>query len=369
MKKLIIYAVSLSFILFFYIGCGNDSEPNSTYKLSTVLKDIAYTESKSIVSKLSQSSSGLGIEAFYFDDLDVVGYSYRPNSNIQMNGGWGGYGHGYADNTWSYWIIQNGVTDTILKSGEQLEISDYHVEPEDNYIEDAGAFSLDILEVYIYYTGIIYNGAYYGPFANTTSLVYNNDLQVWEEKPLLYKYPEYNDYPQNLGSSTNNILHTATNILFVRDDWFNEPVYMNVNRTLMDGVTVEIFGESKPLTEFQINIIKNWALHCTYRRFIYSVLVVPFNQWHGPLILNFKDHGNTATRIIENNEIVDRVLYVNDTQLSIKLDLSHTIQAEPAIDTGSIYNSYRYTYTTDTNGVPLGLSIELTTTKSETTTK
>ncbi len=271
------------------------------------------------------------VEGLYFGELEVVAYDYRPGETVQAGGGFGG------GTDWSYWLAlpsgHDAARDNVLAPGEQVDFAamtgDYARPLERSFVDTVGAFEFDILEVYIYRTGVIYDGAYYGM---------NADGNGHAMHPL-HKYPAWASIddtfcmPEFPGVVPGN---QDLNVLFVRDDWFSVPTLVRIGSGT-SGPTVE--SASPPLDADQEALVLSLATQGTQRRSYRDLLFLPY----GSAVTADLTRGGTSSGSI-----------AGDVQVDVTFDLAD-ILAE-----GTDLSVPRVVYAGDASNVPFGLQMTLT---------
>lgn len=313
------------------------------------------------------------MQALYFENLEVVAHMSNPGGSVQMNNVSGGF----TSASWSTWVIlQSGHPEgsaNLLKVGEQLDISKlngpYRSVPSLAFIQEAKAFSIDILEVWVYRAGVLYNNAFYGEDAEFQVPIGSGNAGFGDR---LYKYPELagvkrvstpTNYPGLPPQSfTGGVRTNSVSFLFVRDDWFSEPVTV-----LMDTASVEyphdsplISSSSKSLTPKQQQIITEFVRTGTSRRYYHNLVIVPFSQFHGPAMINFPDVSSFPIKTIGvRNRLVqvpDFTVWADNTQITVNFDFSDAI----LYPLDWTQNQTNLTFKGDANDVPFGLSVSIT---------
>ena len=232
---------------------------------------VRYEES-GLGSLQTLSGGESAIQGLYFGELEVVAYHYRPDEAIQT----GGFASGFGNLDWSHYVVvQSGheaARDVVLFSNAAIDIdelnADFRREVSREYVEEVGTFSIDVFEVNLHRNGIIFENQFFGANAEENGL---------EGHPL-HRYPEFVEiadhfaYTRVAGFPEYEQTH---NVLFVRSDWFSEP--MQVAMSTMGGDSgFEVAWSSADLSEFQEHILISLAEGGTARRGYGNLIIVPY---------------------------------------------------------------------------------------------
>jgi hypothetical protein len=317
-------------------ACSSSSNPNP--KLSS-----RFVDSRGKSGTQQQSLGGL--EGLYFGELEIVAYDYRPGQAVQNHAP----SSGFTSPNWSYWIaLANGYDnsrDNVLASSGQLDFSEFGdnaPDIEQPFIDSVGAFDIDFLEVYLYRTGLIQNGQYYGMNADLNGLDKHplHKYPQWATIPDTYTMPLFPGFP-NGGQDVN--------VLFARNDWF--PTALTV---LIDQNTRKVASSSIPLTADQTAKIESLVGEGTTRRFYQNLVIVPFA---GPISVGLTgqtlpDGGiqgaaGGGTSASGNQFLAENLQITVNFNLSDILDASTDLAATPPA----------IAYKGDANNVPFGLTV------------
>ncbi|TVR53164.1 MAG: hypothetical protein EA426_18190 [Spirochaetaceae bacterium] len=285
------------------------------------------------------SNGGSSIQGLYFGELEIVAYHYRPGETIQT----GGFASGHGNTDWSHYVVvQSGhpaARDVVLFSNDAIDIdalnADYRQGVSKEYVDNVREFSIDVFEVNLYRNGVIIDNVFYGNNAE------NNGLETHP----LHRYAELNGIPDHYantriaGFSRPEQTH---NVLFVRSDWFSDPVQVEMS-TMGGDSGYEVASSSSPLSEFQEDLLISLAEGGTQRRFYSNFIIVPYGSVRS--IDLSRDETITAT---------------------VRFDFSDAIDYEPGrTDLAAIRDNDWATnpdnqlwFKTDANGVPLGLDVQ-----------
>lgn len=338
-KRNLIWLLFISIVVSTMIGCGSNHggggndpqnpptnpDPPITACGKIIIKDghssgtVAAKRARTLL-----SVSNPLVQALYFGELEIVAYSYRPGQSIQAHFEEGGF----VNPDWSYWVIMQSGTDAgrnnILKTGQLLDINAINRTNSVQYIPqefiaNVGAFSIDIFEVNVAQTGVVYDSKYYGPVTSPDQL---------------YKEPTYSSTPLNqaMVNYPGGLLDSGTvSILFIRSDWFPNPVVV----TKQAGVYVPVDGGT--LTPTQQVILTNFKNGGTFRRIYNTFIIIPFD---GPIGVNFNGTGSSQTY---------------DTNISVTFDLANLLDPSSNFET----TPYKVVYQ-GVNYIPFGLSVSMT---------
>ncbi len=282
-------------------------------------------------------TNGTTVQGLYFGEFEIAAYHYRPGQSVQTEG-FGGPGN----NDWSHYVVlQSGhpdARDVVLFSNDVVDVN--ALDPEGDpqvsreYLNTVGTFDIDVLEFNLYRNGVIIDNVYYGAHAEGNG---------FEGDHPLFRYPEWSDIPQHhattrvAGFETNDQTH---NVMFVRDDWFSEPVLVRLERPVTQ---YQVAWSSQPLSNFQRDILVSLATDGTTRRFYSNLIIVPY----GPV---------RTVDLAEGEEVAVTVRF----DFSDAIDFSEgrtdlqTIRDVPWPQHHGIYLWFK----TDEEGIPMGLSVE-----------
>ncbi len=274
-------------------------------------------------------------KGIYFGELEIVAYSYRPDEAIQSLG-FGG--DRVTPGNWSWWVaLQSGHTDgrdNVLVPGGIIDFNalngDYGRSLDEEYVNAVGEFRVDFFEINTYRTGIVIGEYYFGMNAEENGM---------EGHPL-YKYPEWSSYEDyftmpvfsgvgdfEFGSDQ------SLSVLFARNDWFPDPVLIQMANTSPDTVA----DASITLTDNQKDLIESLVNEGTGRRFCGRFVVIPFDGPHTYIL-----DGTPPTVTVDFD-----LSYAVNFAAS---DLEPESWLVPDGGATVVYNA-------DENGIPFGLSI------------
>ncbi len=306
---------------------------------------------RSGLAKNGTASSGLSpVEGLYFGELEIVAYDHRPGEALQASGG---FGNGNPSD-WSYWVaLQSGHDagrDNVLAVGQQIDFAsmngDYARPIEQAYVDGVGRFEVDFLEVYLYRTGVLHGGAYYGM---------NADLNGLSTHPL-HKYPQWSGYPDAYCNPEFPGVPAGgqdLNVFFARSDWFPQPMVVRVN---IDGANPPVIESASPaLTADQVTRLTSLLTQGTRRRIYRDLLVIPYA---GPVVLDLTNgqtppatsggqSGTPAPSLTSAGNVVN----AQNVSVSVNFDLSDILDAP------TDFAVPRVVYKGDANHVPFGLTL------------
>jgi hypothetical protein len=335
---------------------GSDSSSSSgvgTTDLGVNLVDSTSSSmamSSKVMSRL-QAQSVSPIQGMYFGEMEIVAYNYRPGETVQTNNTFS------TNNTdWSHWIVLSSGYDAsrnnVLKHSGAIDLAKlrggYDSTPDYNFVSKAGSFSVDILEVYMYRIGVVQNDN-----------VYAFDQAPAGKSSIVYKYPEFSTFPINDTSSVFPGIDRGMesvdeiNVLFVRDDWFSQPVSI-----LMDehALTPTVQSSSVALNQFQTTIIESMIAQGTNRRFYNNIMVIPFKNFHGPIKTIFPTPENLTKSVLSRGgktvQVQDPQLWADQIKVNVKFDFNNLLMEDPTVSNKVKFNS-------DINSVPCGLDVDL----------
>ncbi|PTL77263.1 hypothetical protein DAT35_45325 [Vitiosangium sp. GDMCC 1.1324] len=287
------------------------------------------------------SNQGGSVQGFYFGELEMLAYDYRPGATVQQTGQHFGFN---ATHDWSYWgALMSGhesARDLVLQPGQQFDAAtldeDNSDTPDKDFIENVGVFDIDLFEVYMYRTGVLHDNVYYGM---------NADFNGSQTHPL-YKYPAWASWedhycdPEFPGQAERS---QDLNVFFVRSDWFPQPV--NVTTAQEPGtmpIRLVISHSSVPLTPDQESLILSLVNNGTQRRFYSNLLFIPMP---GPVSVKIKDTASSSNSPGTNQYVAGKF------RITINFDMSDIIH--PSTD----WSVPRIRYNGDPNNIPFGLAI------------
>ncbi len=306
--------------------------------ISVVFTEGANGPSGSVTDARFSEADSTTVQGLYFGEFEIVAYNYRPGQSVQTDG----FGRDTGNNDWSHYVVlQSGhpdARDVVLFSNDAVDVSalDPDGDPQISreYLNTVGTFDIDVLEFNLFRNGVIIDNVYYGAHAEGNG---------FEGDHPLFRYPEWSDIPQH--HATTRVAGFETfeqthNVMFVRDDWFSEPVLVS----LEDPATqYEVAWSSKPLTPFQRDILVSLATDGTTRRFYANLIIVPY----GPA---------RTVDLAGGEEIAVTVRF----DFSDAIDFSEgrtDLQAIRDIPWPQHHGIYLW-FKTDEEGIPMGLSVE-----------
>lgn len=288
-------------------------------------------------------SGGAGaIQGLYFGELEIVAYHYRPGEAIQTSDG---FASGFGNLDWSHYVVvqsgQPAARDVVLFSNDVIDIdelnADFRREVSREYVEEVRTFWIDVFEVNLHGNGVIFENVFYGANAEGNGL---------ETHPL-HRYPPFSDIPDHFaytrvtGFPGDDQTH---NVLFVRNDWFSEPVQVQMTNG-GGGNEYEVAWSSSSLTEFQADILVSLAEGGTSRRFYSNFVIVPYGEVRS---VDFsRDETITAVVRFDFSDAIDFSPGKTDLQ-AIRDEFwgQHT------------NNGIYLWFNTDEFGVPMGLDVQ-----------
>lgn len=300
-------------------GCGFLDSDRGEHRLG--VRFVERSGQAQTAGRLTQALSS-GVEGLYFGELEMVAYDYRPGAAVQA-----GQGFGFDQHPdWSYWVaLQSGHDagrDNVLEPGEQLDFAtmngDFARSLEQEFVDDVGEFEIDFFEVYMYRTGVIHDGAYYGM---------NAENNGHDQHPL-HKYPQWSTIddtycmPQFPGIPEHS---QDVSVLFARSDWFPQAVVVNFHGNTGGADAYTVAASSIPLTQDQENLLTSLVGQGTRRRFYDNLVVIPFA---GPKVVDLTagTTGPTALTVDVNfdlSDILDPATDLDIPQVVFKGDASH----------------------------------------------
>lgn len=326
-KLKVFWLAILAVMVFALAGCSGGSNhhdqpiPPPGVKGNVIIQDQRSTLARN--GAVYSVSNNL-VQALYFGELEIVAYNYRPGQSVQSHFIEGGF----INPDWSYWVILQSGTDAgrnnVLKRYNSLDINAINNQNtvqtiSQDFIDNVGAFNVDIFEVNVAQTGVIYDYTYYGPSLS------ENQFGKYPELATLPTHPAMVNYPGGLIDSG------TVSILFVRSDWFQKPIVV----TKQAGIYQPIAGGT--LTDEQKRILTNFKNGGTDRRIYNTFIIVPFD---GPIPVHFSGQGTSQT---------------NDVNVTVSLNLTDLLDATTNLET----TPYTVVYRGDSNYIPFGLSISI----------
>jgi hypothetical protein len=306
-----------------------DGSSRLTLKTGGARRPWALLEESSVTEDLMDDFKGV-----YFGELEIVAYNYRPGESVQSNM------HSNEDADWSHWVVvQSGHDDgrdNVLSVAGPLDFAamngDYGRSLDQEFINQVGAFRVDLFEVYFHRTGIVHGERYIGM---------NTSDNGGTGHPLK-KYSDWSGYAQThvfplfpgsvfRNSEENPHIESDQDlsVFFARDDWFETPLLVRMG----GGGTNrgEILEASRDLSAHEAEILTSLVDQGTQRRGFSRLVVIPFQ---GPPTFDL------------SNEIPPLVTVTMD--FSEVLDLDETdLEVEPPV----------VSFKGDDDDIPFGLSI------------
>jgi hypothetical protein len=283
-----------------------------------------------------------GFQAMYFGDLEVVAYEYNPGGTIQANANWGN-----SDKDWSYWVVlQGGSTSSrnnIIEQGSVFDLSTLgsnSLPPGLAFKQSSTQFSVDVYEVYIDQTAVLYSGELFGGNYGSNGLPFQKYPTLSENTVAPTVWPYY----QVLGQQP------TLNVWFVRDDWFPSPVLVTMtNRTTIGSSSVSLTAE-------QQTIITSLTSQGTGRRGYDELVIVPFSQFHGPFIVKFPEAlgAGQSRDIDEPIASTNPMVWGDNTLFKVNFTLDDSILVAPPSTSDNTV-----TFNGDSHDVPYGVSVSL----------
>jgi hypothetical protein len=343
---------------------GSSKEISEKRKLSAALTANAPTR----LGLLTTSD----VQGLYMGELEIVAYNYRPNAAVQAR--WSGDS---ISKNWSHWVaLQNGTTegrDNVLKIGEAIDFDKFADGPwrselDANFIDAVGQFQIDLFEVNLYRTGVVFSGAYYGM---------NAELNGHDKHPL-HKYeslkvlPDHSVIPAWPGFPTDNS-EQSQSIIFARSDWFPNPVSLQLRQTSGSSTRHELVWSSSELSEQQKQILLSMADEGTCRRFYANMVILPFGE---PVVIKFPPRtpapdSSTSTQEESGSSkqnstplrLADSLRTFDSTNFKayVEFNLSDIIDSRTDLNA----SPPRLVYKGDANNVPFGISIRFGELKTE----
>lgn len=285
----------------------------------------------------SPGASG-SVQALYFGELEIVAYHHRPGEPVQT----GGFASGHGNADWSHYVVvQSGhpaARDIVLFSDGAVDFDElndsYAPEISREYLDAVGVFTIDFFEVNLFRNGVVIDDTYYGAHAEGNG--FDGDH--------LYRYPEFSEIARHHADTRVDGFpqyDQTHNVLFVRSDWFPEPVQVRLD---YEDDRFEATWSSRPLSQFQQEILESLADGGTRRRFYANLVVVPYGQ--------------PRSFAIGDGETVD-VTVRFDFSDAVDLGPSRTdLEAIRTVEWGQHGHQDIYLwFGTDENGVPMGLEV------------
>lgn len=288
---------------------------------------------------VSAPAGSTPIQGLYFGELELVAYNYRPGAATQTGQSFGFNG----THDWSYWVVLQSGHDTsrdnVLMPHQEIDVATlddgFGDPPEKDFIDKVSVFDIDLFEVYLYRTGVIYNNVYYGMNADF------NGLQVHP----LHKYPALSSLedhyctPEFPGQPTSI---QDEGVFFARPDWFPQPVIVNMKQDGNTPPALVIDHSSIPLTTDQENIILSLVNNGTQRRYYDNLVFIPFST---PVSVDLNGSGTPSSVPGAHQYVVGKF------RISVNFDLTNIIN--PDTD----WSVPRVVYNGDARNVPFGLSV------------
>jgi hypothetical protein len=259
-----------------------------------------------------------------------VAYDHRPGESLQANSG---FGNG---TDWSYIVpLANGHDDgrdNLLHPGEALDMAAwagaYRVDNDPSLLEaleEMGSFDVDLFEINMHRTGVVFEGEYYGM---------NADLNGLDKHPL-HKYPELAAIPDTYVLPEYQAIGGAqdVNVVFVREDWLEVPKVVEMGES---GTVVEA---TPALTTEQSALIESMVQQGTMRRFYTNLILIPYD---GPVTLDFSGEADEGETTFGTGNVVAEVAF----------DLTDILADETDFETP------RLVYKADGNNVPFGITLD-----------
>ncbi len=324
------------FVILILIGCAQKKE-SDTLDTSVGELGVDFVD-KTKTLNWSPLAVDPKVGGVFFGELEIVAYDYRPGEAIQR---WE-TNNGFNGPDWSYWPILNSGHDKareiVIKPNSQVDISALNWvgnPPQDkDFIKEVGQFEIDVFEVYVYRMGVIYDNQFH------------NDGIVANSDPL-YRYPEFASlprftsypgiggfagFPGHGASSDTTYRINSFSILFIRDDWFPEPVLVYWSDRS------SISHASKTLTTQQTDILTSLTSQTTQRRSLDHAIIIPYSKQSVAL---------KKTKFSETKQVR------SSSQAQVTFDLSDIIDPSSTFSGDSSVVKFKR----DVNNVPLGLEL------------
>jgi hypothetical protein len=350
-------------------GCsGGDATSETPIADNSPLTALFRDASSSTTNGRVTPPDPAGLEGLYFGELELVAWDYRPGEAIQAldtASGFIGAG-GVAPGDWSVWlplpsgyeaarnyVLQRGQA---LDFGELLDDDQRRVLPAD-YTAAVGAFEIDVFEVFLYRTGVVYDNALYASTAGTTA-------NSGEGHTALYRYPQWDgiaEYPvlPSFPSATSGVSSgaDAVSVLFVRDDWFGAPVTIELDTDAY--ATDRVIATSRTLSTAERGYVDSLLLHGTSRRLAMRLFVVPFD---GPVSIDLTA-ASTDTDATDTDDatgftpvVAGSSISAANLRIAVDFDLAALLADGTSFDTSGGVQP-ELIYAADSRGIPMGLNL------------
>jgi hypothetical protein len=331
-------------------GCGMTGRARQERRAGYDGRLDARFKDRSGAAKGGTSSAGLSpVEGLYFGELEIVAYDHRPGESLQASGGFGNGNTG----DWSYWVaLQSGHDagrDNVLAVGQQIDFAamngDYARPIEQAFVEGVGRFEVDFLEVYLYRTGVLSGGAYFGM---------NADLNGLSTHPL-HKYTQWSSYADTYCNPEFPAVPAGgqdLNVFFARSDWFPKPTVVRMGQ----GPGGPVVASATPaLTPDQTAKLTSLVSQATQRRFYQDLLIIPYA---GPVVLDLTNgqtppatNGGQPGTLAPSLTSAGNVVNARNVAVSVNFDLADIL------DDATDFQVPRVVYKGDANHVPFGLTL------------
>ena len=359
MRRLIPLALVLA------AGCGSGDADSSSVADQSPLTALLRDASTSSSAARMTPPDPAGLEGLYFGELELVAYDYRPGETIQALDPASGFhgASGVAPGDWSVWLpLPSGTEEArnyVLQRGQSLNFGELLADENrrvlpDDFTAAVSAFDIDVFEVFLYRTGVVYDNAFYGSTAGPGSL---DGTQT-----ALYRYPRWDgiaehpvlaEFPSATAGASSAA--EAASILFVRDDWFATPVTIDLDPDFY--AADRVVATSRTLSTAERGTIDSLLLHGTTRRQPLRLFVVPFD---GPVSVDLTppaaDTDATGTPGGLTPVVAGSSISAANLRIAVDFDLGALLADGTSFDTSGGVQP-ELLYAADSRGIPMGLNL------------
>lgn len=325
----------------------------------------------------------------YFGELEIVSYNFRPGASVQSKAIAGGFPNStiYPNFTdvgdWSYWVViqsgNTGARDNVVQNGSKINISNLGTAqaPDSTFQNAVGSFRTDFIEVYMSDVGAVYDSGagntFYGRnTAGVDAAAGGDPLYKYAGKPIhtTNKIATTTKFPLGVGSFSAD--QGSVSFLFVRNDWFSQPMVITMNgragapagqgqtvassTPAIDNVTPIASAGNKT----QQQIIESLCTQGTTRRAYQNLVIVPISQFNGPHTTKFPLSTAIAqvgnARLSKAIEAVNPTTWADDMQVNVMFKLD---SAGVGIETNGLNADLEFVGTGTGNLIPFGLDLKI----------
>lgn len=288
----------------------------------------------------NRKSGGSDIEALYLGELEIVAYDHRPGESLQNNSVTGRFG--FTGKDWSYFtILPSGLPEArdiaLFRSGA-ININDFlehqYADKPNNYFSEEYLdaeipFNVDVLEVYMYRTGVVKDGKYFGQ---------NGDFNGHDKHPM-HKYANFSSIPNHYARTIwpgINKHSQDISIMFVRSSIIYSPLQITTKR---ENGELVIDQADRIVEQREEDFIKSLINQGTSRRSYAYVNIIPYI---GAIEWDFS--GNDVPDITVKIDM-DKIVDINQTDFT---EIENTPSGQ--------WNGEMF-YLGDLNDIPFGLEL------------